>query len=342
MNLPTQARRNESLIELRADRQHNLLRSLDDMAIEWLKVVARRRRPSTVENYRQRLILFTRWLRDKRHVRVVGGISPDDLRALAEHTRQMETGGRYKASTVNSYLNPVRLWLRWLIAEAAVFDRAPDSGEPWVTEARVNEWLADVKDTSRPTRKERALSADEVGQLLAAITDPRDRALFSLLAGAGLRVSECCALRAGDVQVRPDGAGIVHVIEGKGGRQREVVVHRGVVGHLYAWALLADLRLGDPTDARTLWPPRSGEGKALSRIRVYQLLQQYAKAAGIQRKLSPHNLRHTYGTERYRAERDPLAVANALGHAGLAYVTTYVKDVESSEAEPFAPKWESP
>jgi site-specific recombinase XerD len=77
----------------------------------------------------------------------------------------------------------------------------------------------------------------------------------------------------------------------------------------------------------------------VTRIRVYQLLQGYAATAKINHRISAHNLRHTYGTEPYRAERDPLAVANALGHQGLAYVQTYVKEVETGEAQPFRPDW---
>ena len=320
-------------------RQPSYGHALDMMATEWLKVVARRRRPSTVENYRLNLNSFIGWLHG-RGIRITGEIGPDELRAYGEQSRLQEKSGRYKASTINNHLNPVRLWLRWLIAEAAVFANAPDTGEPWVSETRVTEWLGDVKSTARPTRKERALSIDEVGRLLAVITDSRDRAIFSLLAGSGLRVSECTALRAGDVEVRPDGAGVVHVLDGKGAKERSVVIAASVVGHVYAWALVADLRLGDPSDTRSLWTPGREEGRSLSRIRVYQLLQTYAKTAGINRRISPHNLRHTYGTERYRQERDPVAVANALGHAGLAYVQTYVNEVSADEAEPFTPTWE--
>ncbi len=354
MNLLPQPQRQE-IVAARA-RRDSQFRGIEAAALAWLKIVARKRRPSTVENYRLHLKNFCIWLAG-RGINITAQIGPDELREYGERSRQQEESGAYKASTVNNHLNPVRLWLRWLIAEAAVFDRAPDTGEPWVSETRVNEWLADVKDTSRPTRKDRALSAAEVARLLDAIHDPRDRALFSLLAGSGLRVSEACALRAGDVEVRPDGAGIVHVLDGKGGKRRAVVVDSSVVGHVYAWAVAADLRLGDTADTRPLWPPHrptipgtkvpgnlgswDGEGRSVTRIRVYQLLQDYAKTAGIARRISPHNLRHTYGTERYRQERDPLAVANALGHTGLAYVQTYVKEVETGEAKPFKPGWES-
>lgn len=325
----------------RSQREPAYSRSLVELADQYLRLVDRKRRPNTVLNYSAHLRRFVNWLQAEQGADVAGKISPTMIEVYGEMYKLLEQTGKYKASTVNNHLNPVRGFIRWLIAEAAVFDHAPDTGEPWITETRVNQWLADVPDTSRPMRKERALNADEVRNLLDAIADPRDRALFTLLVGSGLRVSEACALRAGDIQIRPDGAAIVHVLDGKGGKPRQVVIADTVLGPIYAWSLKCDLRLGDTADTRPLWPAHQGEGcKSLSRIRVYQLLQSYAARAGLNCHISPHSLRHTYGTERYRAERDPVSVAEALGHSGLAYIQTYVKSVESAEAAPFKPSWE--
>lgn len=315
-------------------------RTLADLAVDYMHIVAKKHRPGTVTNYTFQIRRFIVWLEGQGAKNAESGyLSPHILKKYGDLWTYYEKSGKYKASTVNNHLVAVRLFLFWLIAEGAVFDRSPE-GLAWITETRVKQWLADVPDTSRPTRKERALSPDEVRCLLDAITDPRDLALFTLLAGSGLRVSECCSLRPADIEIRPDGAGIVHVLDGKGGKSRQVVISNSVIGHVYAWALTANFRLGDTTDIRSLWPNQRNVDKAIGRIRVYQLLQDYAKAAKINRHISPHTLRHTYGTERYRFDRDPVAVAEALGHSGLAYVTTYVKNVETAEAKPFVPEWE--
>jgi len=339
MKLSTQAQSAVIVSPTRKTRQVPYQRPVIDLVGDYLSLIGKRRRAATIQNYTAHLVRFGAWLK-KNGATLSGQVSPELIREYGELYTGLERSGQYKASTVNNHLNPVRGFLKWMIAEGVVFERTPE-GLPWITETRVTQWLPDVPDTSRPTRKERALSAKEVKRLLKAINDPRDFALFALMAGSGLRVSECCALRAADIQIRPDGAGIVHVLDGKGGKQRAVVISASVVGHLYAWSLKANLRLGDTTDKRSLWTTRRGEAPGhISRIRVYQLLQDYAKAAGINRKISPHNLRHTYGTERYREERDAVAVADALGHSGLDYVQTYVKSVESGEAKPFAPEWE--
>lgn len=305
----------------------------------WLELTARTTQPSSVATYARHLLGLVRWLA-RQGVTLTGQISPESLRAYGAAMTERERARTWKASTVNNHLNPVRQFLRWAVAESLVFDRSPE-GEPWVTEGRVDQWLSDVQDTSRPTRKERALTAAEAGALLAAIDAPRDRALFALMLGSGLRVSEACALRPGDIELRPDGAAVIHVMQPKGGaaKRRRVVIHARVLAVVRAWARDAGLRLGDPTDTRPLWPSARQPARGISRIQVYQLLAGYAKRAGLGRTISPHNLRHSFGTQFYRERRDPVAVAEALGHSGLDYVQTYVKSVDASEAAPFEPEW---
>lgn len=322
----------------RGRRQRPFERTVVSCVDEWLELKEREdARPATIVNYRRHLESFRGWLAGE-GIAIAGQISPETVRAYGLLMVEIEKAGERMASTVNNHINPVRQFLRWLAAEGAVFDRTPE-GDLWLTETRINAWLGDVSDNSRPTRKERALSAAEVRALISVITNPRDRALFTLLAGSGLRVSECCALRAGDIELRGDGAGIVHVLDGKGGNVRAVPVADSVVATLSAWTVSSGLRLGDASDTRTLWPGDKHPDRPITRIRVYQLLEGYAKQAGLPRKISPHNLRHTFGTEFYRSRRDPVAVADALGHSGLDYVQTYVKGVENQEAEPFKPNW---
>jgi integrase/recombinase XerC len=340
MTLPTQPQTNRAVEPSQARARRGAFEQpIGYLADQYLALKARRWRPLTCDVNRSHILRFCEWL-EERDVGLAGKVSPELITAYGLEWHAAELKHLYKAATVNNHLNAVRGFLIWLVNEVAVFERTPE-GLPWVTETRIRQYLSDVPDTSRPTRKQNAPSDDEMRRLLAVMSDPRDRAFFTLLAGSGLRVSECCALRAGEVEIREDGAGIVHVIEGKGGKSRKVVVAGSIVGVVYAWAISAGLRLGDPSDKRKLWPPKHGEeGRGITRVRAYQLLAQYAEAAKIGRKITPHHLRHFYGTERYRAERDPVAVAEALGHTGLDYVQTYVKQVEAHEAKPFDPELE--
>jgi site-specific recombinase XerD len=314
---------------------------LDEAVELFIKSLPSKHSDATRRNYRAHLLRFCAWLRQQ-DVPITGGISPDNLQDYKATLIEREVIGQRKASTINNHLSPIRSFLVYLITEEGVFERTPD-GRPWITESRVKRWMDNISDSARPTRKERALDVDESFELLAVISHPRDLALFALLLGSGLRVSEACVLRAGDLEVRPDGAGIVHVIAGKGGKDRRVLISAEVTGRVYAWANLCDLRLGDARDVRGLWPGLKDLGeknRPITRFRVYELLNDYAKTAGITHRVSPHNLRHTFGTEAYRLSHDPQAVASTLGHSGLGTLTSYIKDIEMEEAQPITPRWE--
>ena len=75
------------------------------------------------------------------------------------------------------------------------------------------------------------LSLDEWHRLLAAAPSPREAALLWLMAGCGLRVSEVAALK---VEHLDGPGGYLHVVNGKGGRQRTSILPRSVLGTLEA------------------------------------------------------------------------------------------------------------
>lgn len=327
-------------------RRLSIERGVREAARDWIETLRGKRgaRPNTVELYERHIAAFVNFLEGE-GIRNTAAISPDSLRAYNKTWVDAFEAGTYKSSTINNHYAPIRKFLTWLIAERAVFlavpENQPDAGDPWITEGRVRQWLASFPEQRGHMKKENAVTVDEARKLIAAVSDPRDRALFSLMLGSGVRVSEACALRACDVRVRKDKAGIVSVENGKGGKSRDVTVDAAVLAPVVAWAKIAGLRLGDASDKRPLWPgdPRRKERlKKLSRFRIHDLLSGYARAAGL-RHFSPHNLRHHFGTELYRQTRDPHRVANELGHAGLGTVNVYVNAVEVDDRTPYKAEW---
>ena len=327
-------------------RQYSVDRGLREAARDWIETLRGKRgaRPNTVQLYERHVNAFIEFL-EMEGVGMTGGISPDNLRdynriwVAAFETRQK------KSSTINNHYAPIRKFLAWLIAERAVYvtvpNGQPDAGNPWITEGRVRQWLASFPEDRTHMKKESAVTVDEARKLIAVVTDPRDRALFSLMLGSGVRVSEAAALKACDVRVRKDKAGIVYVDNGKGGKSREVTVDAAVLLPVVTWAKLAGLRLGDESDKRPLWPgdkKRKERKASISRFRIHDLLTEYALTAGL-RHFSPHNLRHHFGTELYRQTRDPHRVATELGHAGLGTVNAYVNAVEVEDRTPYKAEW---
>lgn len=127
------------------------------------------------------------------------------------------------------------------------------------------------------------LDREELSRLLAAATDPRDRALVVLLAVQGLRVSEALGLDLGASE-RVRGHETV-VVKGKGGREDRIPLPPVVV------SALADLA---EAEGRKEGPAFLGQdGEPLSRYGVSRALARLGKRAGLSRTLTPHMLRVT-------------------------------------------------
>lgn len=169
-------------------------------------------------------------------------------------------------------------------------------------------------------RLPKVLSFDDVDRLLAqppTDTDRgiRDRAMLNLMYASGLRVSELCGLKLGDLDTQ---TGLVRAY-GKGGKRRLVPV--GEVALDAVSTYLRDVRSKRTTASPALFlSPRGGY---LTRQGFWKLLKRYARAAGIAAPLSPHKLRHSFATHLLRGGADLRAVQAMLGHADLATTEIY-------------------
>ncbi len=177
-------------------------------------------------------------------------------------------------------------------------------------------------------RLPRTLKAAEAAALLERIPastplELRDRAMFELAYGSGLRAEELVTLEidsvdADDEEVR---------VEGKGGKTRVVPVgeHTLVSLQRYVARGRPALRAGD--DERALFLSKSG--RRLSTSDVRRRLQGWARRAGAPPGVSPHWLRHSFATHLLDGGADLRAIQEMLGHASLSTTQVYTR-VESA------------
>ncbi len=148
----------------------------------------------------------------------------------------------------------------------------------------------------------------------------RDRALWEVLYGAGLRVSEACGLSLHDVDV----PGRVLRVLGKGRKERLCPLHHGGVEALGQWLgrrgeLLVKRRRGQDAKAVFL----NVRGGRLTPRSVARHLVRDARAAGLQRHVTPHALRHSYATHLLAGGADVRSIQELLGHASLSTTQRY-------------------
>ena len=184
----------------------------------------------------------------------------------------------------------------------------------------------DPTATLEPPAKSRklpqVLSYGEVKRLLegAGGADPialRDRALLELMYGCGLRASEAVGLELTDLDLRRS---FVRP-HGKGSKERMVPL-----GSAAAAAVSRYLRSGRPElvggePERHLFV--NFRGGALTRQGLYKIIQRHAKAAGLDGKMSPHTLRHTFATHLLSGGCDLRSVQEMLGHADVSTTQLY-------------------
>ena len=221
-----------------------------------------------------------------------------------EDLMNTERGIMRKVSTVKSFYNYFYRTERIQNNPASLL-QLPKIHEKEIIRLDVDEvarFLDEVEDGECLTEKQKAYHAK---------TKLRDLAMMTLLLGTGLRVSECVGLNINDVDFRNGGLRI-HRPGGK-----EVIVYFGAE---------VEYALQDYLSEREHIVPEEGSEEALflsmqrKRINVRsveKMVKKYAQLVTPLKKITPHKLRSTYGTNLYRETGDIYLVADVLGHSDV-------------------------
>ena len=147
----------------------------------------------------------------------------------------------------------------------------------------------------------------------------RNRAILETLYACGLRVSELTALRRSSLYLD---IGFVKVI-GKGNKERVIPI--GETATKYIELYLAGGRRGQlnvqPGQEDILFLNRRGKG--LSRVMIFNIVKAAAKAAGLEKTVSPHTFRHSFATHLIEGGADLKAVQDMLGHESIITTEIY-------------------
>ncbi|HET7046876.1 MAG TPA: site-specific tyrosine recombinase XerD [Solirubrobacteraceae bacterium] len=171
-------------------------------------------------------------------------------------------------------------------------------------------------------RLPKVLSRDEVARLLQQPrgTSPgalRDRALLETMYACGLRASEAIGLELSDVDLE---AGILRA-RGKGSKERIVPIGTKAIDSLNDYLDKARPRLVGDRDQPRLFVNLRGGG--LSRQGLYKIVQGHARSAGLEQRMSPHTLRHTFATHLLAGGCDLRSLQEMLGHADIGTTQVY-------------------
>ena len=261
-----------------------------------------------------------------RYLDLQRGVSRHTLRGyatdLAEFRAFLSREGF--GNLVDADARAIRAWLAWLhdrkLAKSSIARKLATVRSCFRYLARLGlvEFNAarQVRSPRLPKRLPSFLPKDESKGLLDAEAERseaglRDHALLELLYATGLRVAECCGLDLDDVDRR---RGAVRVM-GKGGKERVVPAGDAALQALGAWlAVRGEGRGALFTNLR---------GGRLGTRSVLRIVKRRARAAGIDRRVTPHTLRHTFATHMLGEGADLRLLQELLGHSRLSTTQRY-------------------
>lgn len=259
---------------------------------------------NTVEAYLNDIYKLISYFEIKEIERSPNELQQKDLKAFILYLNELGLGARSQARLISS----LKTFGKYLLLENIVDDNP-----------------AALLEGPRLSRKiPIVLSYEEIQKMIAAIDlshpqGTRNRAIIETLYACGLRVSELTNLLIS--RYFPE-AGFISII-GKGNKERIVPIGESAIKHINLY-LQTDRRR-----QRNIHPDHEDflflnrRGKQLSRIMIFNIVKQFAKEAGIQKKVSPHTFRHSFATHLIEGGANLKAVQDMLGHESILTTEIY-------------------
>jgi integrase/recombinase XerC len=275
--------------------------------VRWLQA-ERNLSPYTLRNYKSDLRAFFLYLKD----RDGSAVTAVDRLVLRRYLAELRAQGRATASIVRK-VSAIRSFYRFLVRDGRV------AQDP----------LLGVRGPKKGRRLPSFLTSSQLLSILGAVhgnepKDLRDRAIVELFYAAGLRLSELVGLDTRDASINERQVRVL----GKGNKERIALMGRSA-----ATALECYLKDGRPAlvrgaQERALFLNK--QGGRLSARAVQLLLRRYALKAGLDERVFPHLLRHTFATHMLDGGADLRVVQELLGHARATstQIYTHVSDEE--------------
>ena len=163
------------------------------------------------------------------------------------------------------------------------------------------------------------LSADEVVTFLEAVPGLKARAALTTAYAAGLRASEAAGIKVSDIDSRRM---VVRVEQGKGGRDRYVMLSPQLLGILRSYWKLA-------RPVHWLFPGRDG-GHPINPTVLHAACRSACAAAGLSKRVTVHTLRHSFATHLLESGTDIRIIQVLLGHSSLNTTARYTQVATST------------
>ena len=210
------------------------------------------------------------------------------------------------ARSQSRILSGVRTFYAFLILDGYIEDDPTELLE-W---PKIGEHLPEVLSVEEVDRLEQACD-------LSKWEGQRNRTIIEVLFSCGLRVSELINLRLSDLFLTEK---FIRVM-GKGKKERLVPISESAVKELQYWFMDRNLMKIKPGEEDFVFLNR--RGGHLTRMMIFTIVRRLAEAAGIEKTISPHTLRHSFATALLEGGANLRAIQDMLGHERISTTQIY-------------------
>ncbi len=286
------------------DQTDSPIQPLLDAYIRYL-IAEKNLSPFTLRNYRTDILDFVRYFEDHEEV----GPLKADRQSFRRYLAAARDSGVVTASLTRK-VSTIRNFFRFLVREGHL-DTNP---------------LAGVNAPKRERRLPTILTKDHLSSLIEAADEEtprglRNRAILELIYAAGVRLSEVVRLDLKNVDLRER----TLLVRGKGNKERMVLIGTAAEQAIRRYLKEARHKLAvDPAPALFL----NRDGQRLSGRSVQQIVRRHALRAGLDERVHPHLLRHSFATHLLDGGAELRVVQELLGHASASTTQIYTHVTE--------------
>jgi len=296
--------------------------SLDPCIRHFLDYMGGERNASkhTLSNYYLDIVQFAAFTWGGEAIPPFKWTATDQFAARKFIVEAQKTG--YEPSTTRRKLSSLRSFYRFLIREEYVQNNPFHGLRGPRTTRKLPEFLS-VGEVTRllecPAQIWRKECTGKKQKPFSEYMVLRDIAILEVLYSTGARVSECCTLQYRNVDLL---AGVV-IVKGKGLKERLCPLGAPACKALRRMFSKAEEIWHEKAKSRDRPVFLNREGDAITVRSVERMMKKYLLAAGLNAKLSPHALRHSFATHLLDAGADLRCVQELLGHVGLSTTQIY-------------------
>ncbi|MEC0665383.1 tyrosine-type recombinase/integrase [Priestia flexa] len=251
---------------------------------------------ATLNGYQLELNLFANRIKKKAE-----SVTVSDIRIYLAELEHL------KMSTIGQKLSILKSFFAWLHSEELI-ERNP---------------TLKLKTPKTEKRLPKALTIEELEMLREACQTVRQRAFIEILYATGCRLSEVYGLDKDDINFQSMSTNVI----GKGNKEREVYLSFKALYHLKKYLKSRN------DNCNALMITHRKPYRRLSKRGIQYEINQIAKNAGLEKRVSPHTLRHTFATLTLNNGAELVAIQELLGHSSPEVTLRYARITEERKRE---------